>query len=127
MSACIFGDGFPATGRGEYADRCWGHQPEEQDSYPVLVTYTHEHVLWVPADSQEAAVEHMRDAPYEYTDDQKTLAGAWWAVAAPDRWDWDTVYRDGEIYGGLRCDAHVEAYRAHQRELVRAAEVMLTS
>lgn len=129
MALCIFGDNYPATGRAPYADRCWGHTPEERDSFPVIVTYTLTHVVWVPADSQADAVEQVDNEPYEYTNDQRTLAEADSKSAAPDEWDWEIVSRDGYFgaYEGLTCDAHVKAYRTHLHTLARTAEAVLAS
>lgn len=118
MSLCIFGDGFPAAGVGAYAGRCWRHVPEAQDRYPVLVTYTDVHVVWVEADSPDDAVESIRDEPYEYTSSATSVDG-WSDVKAPDKWDSHLL--------GLYCDAHVQAYRSHQWELARAAEAVLAS
>lgn len=119
MKICIFNDGSPATGQsGPYADRCWRHTPEEQDRYPVLVTYTTVHVVWIEGDSPAGAAEAIRDEPYEYTDGSNCVDG-WSDVKAPEKWDW-------RIFTGLDCRAHVDAYHRHQYELARAAEAAVT-
>jgi len=94
-------------------------------SYPVLVTYTHRHVVWVEADSRDAAVGYLNEAPYEVTSDHETLYEAGWSVAAPkDRYDWDDVQDGGYSYPyqGTQADAHVEAWRTEQYRVKREAE-----
>jgi hypothetical protein len=125
MSLCIFGDGFPAAPRAAQPDRCWSHQRDPLESYPVLVTYTEVHVLWVSADSQQDAVDELTE-PWELTNSE-TRASCWNEVKAPDRWDWDTVYNGDWPYSGLDCNAHVEVYRSRQRALASTAEAVPAS
>ncbi|WP_431895816.1 hypothetical protein [Micromonospora haikouensis] len=116
---CIPGCDRPATGKGTYPYLCWSHTPEEQDAYPVIVEYTHRHVIWVTADDQAEAVRAVEPAPYELTKDDETLFDAGWKVTAPtDRWDWEDVYEGGYSfpYGDQDCNAHVTTHREHLRK-----------
>lgn len=91
-------------------------------AFPVMVTYTHEHVVWVQADSQQAAVELMQSEPWGYTNDQETLANSDWKAEAPGQWDWEMVY-NGDYFGvyrGLDYCAHVELFKGWLRKLDRA-------
>jgi hypothetical protein len=109
-----FIDGRPATGRGEHPHLCWSHTPNEDDAYPVLVTYTSEHVVWVTAPSAEAALGYVQQEAYEYTDDKSTLADAYWSAELPkDKYQFEDVYRASSCnYAGLSYDGHVELRRA---------------
>lgn len=101
---------------------------------PVIVTYTHRHVVWVDApglaDGQDmpAAVQAARDSiadyAYELTDDHTTLAEAGWDVSVPDAWDYqDTIYGYPEHPGaGLPHDAHVVSHRSELARLQREAD-----
>jgi hypothetical protein len=113
--ACNLDCGSPATGRGDYPYLCWSHTPSDEDSYPVLVTYTHEHVVWIAAPSAEDALRYAQQEAYEYTKDTETLVSADFTAALPkDEWDWDTVYDNayGGTYAGLDCRAHVDSRTA---------------
>ena len=119
---CARCDLAPRVGRGSYPHLCWGCTPGEDDAYPVLVEYTHRHVVWVSAYDQEAAIQSMQSEPYEKTSDQETLFESGWTVTAPtSRWDWDSVYEGGYFYPyqGLKCDAHVDEHSRHVREMQR--------
>lgn len=83
-----------------------------QDKYPVIVEYTHRHVVWVEADDQTEAVAYWQDEPYRVTDDAETLFDASYSVGAPDEWDWDSVYDGGHSYAGRYFDAHVQEYHS---------------
>jgi hypothetical protein len=114
-----------ATGKGDYAWACWHHTPDVDNHYPVLVTYTHRHVVWVAATDHEVAASSIEGAPYEVTNDSETLAEAFWSVDVPqDRYDWEHI-RDGGYsfpYQGTEADAHVEAWRHEHYRAERAAK-----
>lgn len=115
----------PATGTGDYPWACWVHTPEERDLYPVIVEYTHRHVVWVPADSPDDALASMQSDGYELTNDRETLADAGWTVEAPKYdSDWSLVYSDGWGNGPyrLRYDAHVETHRLEMARQKREAD-----
>jgi hypothetical protein len=102
--------------------------PEPDCSYPVIVTDTRVHVIWVRASSQEDAVDRARYDTGEMLHDGETLASFDLRVRKPGddfhHWDWETVY-DGDYYGsyqGVQCDAHVETRRWHLERLRREAE-----
>lgn len=83
--------------------------------YPVIVTDTRVHVVWVQAEDQDAAVESARYDTYELLNDNETCASADLNVRKPGddfhSWDWETIY-GGDYYGsyqGRKFDAHVEA------------------
>lgn len=97
-----------------------------QASYPVIVEYTHRHIVWIEAHSPKDAAASLQNEPYEKTNDHDTLASSWWKVSEPDRWDWDDIYptwNDGPYRSN--ADAHVDAHRAElhrrEREAQRAA------
>ncbi len=104
--------------------RRWFAQRDEVErrSWPVLVTYTHKHVLWVEAETHDKAVEAASYEPYEKTDDQETLFDIGYQVERPSEWDWDDVYEGNYCmpYQGLECNAHVETYRSWSRALDKA-------
>jgi hypothetical protein len=112
----------PATPRGTNPHACWSHQPDDSVRYPVIVTYTEEHVVWVEADSLEEAVKRACRDPWELTHRDSTLASLSTDVRAPKPWDYDyTVYDEGETYEGLPCDAHVKVWEDRQRKAAQAA------
>lgn len=94
--------------------------PEAERRYPVIVTVTNEHVVWVEGYCPDDALENLKNDGewYERIRDQETLASFWQDYRKPGdehhSLDWDTVM-NGEPYGGsypgMRCDAHVEAWR----------------
>lgn len=84
-----------------------------EQSYPVIVTYTETHVVWVQADSPEHAVAMLQDEPYEYTSHATSVDGDS-KVAAPDEWDSYLVEQP--------ADAHVAAYHQHLYDLKRAVD-----
>jgi hypothetical protein len=84
-----------------------------EQSYPVIVTYTEVHVVWVEADSPEDAVAMLQDEPHEYTSSSTSVDGDS-KVAAPDEWDSHLV----EQY----AEAHVRAYYQHLYDQKRAGE-----
>jgi hypothetical protein len=116
---------YPATGKGDYAWACWRHTPDADNYFPVLVTYTQQHVVWVAATDPAAAADALGVAPYEVTNDNETLSEAFWSVDAPqDRYDWDHI-QDGSYahpYQGTEADAHVRAWRDEQYRRDRAAK-----
>jgi len=119
--------GNPAKGRCDYPWLCWGCTPENRDAYPVLVTFTERHVVWVAAEDQEAAVMAVECEPWEYIDPSETQISADCAADGPrDEFDWEDVYEGGHLsYEGLACDAHVTAWRRHLRSVeVEAAELV---
>lgn len=88
-------------------------------SWPVIITDTREHVVWIEATDLARAKEYAlrHGALYELINEQETLASAEMLVRSPGEdyhsWDWDTVY-GGEYlmpHQGMRHDAHVEEYR----------------
>jgi hypothetical protein len=92
--------------------------------YPVIVTYTSEHVVWVEADSQQQAVDYASSEPYEYTDDHETLAESGWTVEAPDDYSGRSLVEEGGYYHpykGTDAKAHVESWRGHLRYLEQEA------
>lgn len=116
-------DGHPATGRNPYPHLCWGCTPETEDMYPVLITYTQQHVLWVRAADQESAVKRASYDTWEKTSDSETLVSTDCRLKAPqDEWDWETVY-EGEWsmpYQGLEYDEHVKTRQEWLRKLNQA-------
>jgi hypothetical protein len=115
-----------APGRGVEPRPCYQHKPSDDEQYPVIVEYTHRHVVWVTAEDQDAAVSSMQGEPYEKTSDHETLFDAHWSVKAPKgRYDWEDVM-EGDYYSpyqGTEADAHVEEHRRHLYEVERAAKV----
>lgn len=75
---------------------------ELQDKFPVYVTYTTKHLVWVEAANQADAVAYMETEPYEYTNSSNVVEG-WWNTAAPDKYD--------EPHE--RADAHVQTWKSH--------------
>lgn len=97
-----------------------------EQSYPVIVEYTHRHIVWVDADNPKDAADRMQSEPYEKTDDHETLSSSWWEVREPKSYDWADIYPvcpDGPYT--TEADAHVEwhrhAMRMRQREAEKAA------
>lgn len=100
----------------------WPNRDDDYHSYPILVTETIEHVIWVEATSARQALHYASSDTYEYiAPGKQTCASADLEVKAPQgRWDWDMVYSDSyNSYPGLRCDAHVETWRRWRWELNR--------
>lgn len=86
---------------------------EEGIKYPVIVTYTEVHVVWVEAPTPADAVEYIRDEPYEFTSSATSVDG-YSEVRQPGRFD--------ERLTEVRCDAHVLAHESHLYRLKRDAE-----
>lgn len=93
------------------------HEP--MDAYPVIVTVTMEHVIWVEGDDQEDAFQRARHDTYELLNDQETLASHDITLRKPGddfhSYDWETIY-EGDYFGpyqGRRFDAHVETWKHH--------------
>lgn len=82
-------------------------------SYPVFVTDTRRHVLWIEADDQADAVRRAGNGTFERLDPESIASSDLEVVAPEDQWDWMTVYDGGDIYRGLMCDAHVETHQTH--------------
>ena len=124
LATCGWDDckGTAGVGSGDQPWACNYHKTYGETRYPVLVTYTHEHVVWVEAESQADALRQMQDAPYEHTSDGETLARLDMEVTAPDKWEWDTVEWGGESYRGTKADAHVKTHREYLRQVKRDAD-----
>lgn len=105
--------------------------PDPDCSYPVIVTVTHEHVIWVKADSLTDARDQVRadGSWYEQIDNSTTLASFGMDARSPGEdfhsWDWETVYRGDYCgpYQGLECDAHVQTYQAKLAHDKRQADM----
>lgn len=95
-----------------FADGAEVALPLPHRSFPVLVTDTREHVIYVQADSADAALKRAARDTYDWVNTEN-CASAYMSVALPkDRWDWDTVSDDSYIgYQGTPFDAHVEEHR----------------
>jgi hypothetical protein len=91
-------------------------------SYPVIVEYTHQHIVWVEAESPEQAVAYLEDAPHEETSDQKTLQSFGYTVKQPERWDWSDVYDYSDGPYSTLADAHVQVHEAEMRRQKLEAE-----
>ena len=99
--------------------RLWLYFEDETDlslplpdcSFPVLVTDTREHVVYVQADSPDAALKRAARDTYDRVNSEN-CASAYMSTALPkDRWDWETVTDDSYIgYEGTPFDAHVEEH-----------------
>lgn len=91
-------------------------------SYPVIVEYTHRHVVWVNADGPKDAADRLQSEPYERTSDNETLAESWWEVREPRPYDWTDIY--GYCTGpyAVEADAHVEWHRIEMRRQQLEAE-----
>lgn len=76
-------------------------RPELDDCWPVLVTYTTTHLVWVEASDQAAAVSYMETEPYERTNAQNVVDGDW-ETRAPESWE-------HPLHGN--ADAHIETTR----------------
>lgn len=99
-----------------------------EDSYPVIVTYTYRHIIWVEARNQQEAVEGASVDTYELTSDSETLLEADWKVEAPTwEWDWDDIYEGGYLsaYPGRDFAAHVETRKAWLRKVARDHELAM--
>lgn len=95
-------------------------------SFPVLVTDTREHIIWVEAADPDAALKRASCDTYEWLDPE-TLSSGYMSCRLPaDKWDWDNVYGGGgDSYQGLPCDAHVETHLAHVRAVERKAAMVM--
>jgi hypothetical protein len=97
----------------------------ELRNWPILVTATQEHVLWIEAESHEKAFERARRDTWEKVSDSETLFDADMTVRIPaGEWDWQNV-RDGgwcQPYGGTTHDAHVEEHNRFLYQQKRDAE-----
>lgn len=90
-------------------------------SYPVFVTDTRRHVIWIQADDQDDAVRRAGNGTWERLDPDSIAAADIECAAPADQWDWATVYDGGDVYLGLLCDAHVEAHATHLWQTESAA------
>lgn len=110
-----------ATGRGDEPRPCWAHTPDEGKQYPVIVTYTQTHVVWVNGDDPADAARRAQHDPWEMTHDASTLSSLDTAVCTPTPWEYEsTVYEDGETYDGLPCDAHLKVWKDRERKAAQA-------
>lgn len=101
----------------------------DHDSYPVIVTYTHRHVIWVEAEDHKAAVERACWDTWELTNDQETLYESSIEVAGPKYdFDWDDIYEGTYLspYQGRDFEAHVETRRRWLRKVERDHELAMT-
>lgn len=97
---------------------CRFHQPDDSERYPVIVTLTEKHVVWVEAVDAEDAWYAVRDEPWEYANKKDTLVECWSEAEAPDEDDYQTViYEPGQQYPDPAADAHVKAWNAQQRKI----------
>lgn len=99
--------------------------PQGQQYYPVLVTLTDVHVLWVEADSPDKAVGYVRDdCPLDvsHRHNPTRVWCDWQAEAPADPYDWGLVTEvGGHGYEGTPYDAHVLTHRAYLAGLEQAA------
>lgn len=93
-------------------------------SYPVIVTYTQQHIVWVEADSPPAARSRLASWPYDSTSYDTTLLASEISVKTPqDRYDWEDVYGgDYATAYSAEADAHVETHNQEMWRLKRATE-----
>lgn len=91
------------------------------NSYPVFVTDTRRHVLWIEALDQDDAVRRAGNGTFERLDPESIVSSDIDCAAPDGEWDWATVYDGGDVYLGLPCDAHVETHRTHLWHLERDA------
>lgn len=89
----------------------WPSRDDNYHSWPILVTATEEHVIWVEAETAQEALDYACRDTYERLDRVSTCVSAGMTVAAPaSRWDWEAVYEEScHSYAGLKYDAHVQA------------------
>jgi len=90
----------------------WPSRDDDYREWPVLVTFTEEHVIWVQAESAQEALDYACRDTHERLDRVSTCFSAGMSVAAPkSRWDWEAVYEGDYLgsYQGLNYDAHVQA------------------
>jgi hypothetical protein len=81
---------------------------EREDKFPVYVTYTTRHLVWVDAANQAEAVDALQSEPYEYTNSSNVIDG-YSDVEAPTKYD----------NPHERQDAHVQTWKEHLRRLYR--------
>jgi hypothetical protein len=106
--------------------------PEPDCRYPVIVTIHTEHVVWLPAESLNGALDDLKNdgAWYEHLGaHNETVAATWEEMRSPggDYYhagsDWDLVYRDGDGgYPGVYCDEHIRTHKFVLDEARRTAE-----
>lgn len=108
--------------------------PVAERSYPVIVTKTQTHVIWVEADSPEDAVDRAEYRDFENLqddDDEETCVSGDTRVEKPGAWDWMTVTRaSSHGYPGTPYDAHIDSHRAllkHRARLAAQAECAATT
>jgi len=100
----------------------WPNRDDNYHSWPIRVTFTEEHVIWVAAETPQEALDYACRDTHERLDRGSTCVSADLSVAAPvSRWDWEMVYEEsGHSYGGLRYDAHVQARDEWLRSIEQA-------
>jgi hypothetical protein len=114
--------GVTAGTRGTNPLACRLHQPDDTERYPVIVTLTEKHVVWVEAVDAEDAWYAVRDEPWEYANKKDTLVECWSEAEAPDADDYQTViYEPGQQYPDPAADAHVKVWEAVQRQAKKDA------
>lgn len=103
----------------EAADR-WPNKDDDRRSWPILVTETIEHVIWVEGETHDEALEAASQETHELTS-SSTCSSADMNVEKPDSsWDWERVYENSyHSYQGIKCNAHEETRREWLWELDR--------
>lgn len=89
--------------------------------YPVIVTTTQTHVLWVAAGSQADAVDTLRYYDLDQLDEETCVADNV-EIEAPGPWSWSTVTRTSSHgYPGTPYDAHIQTHQSLLRHRERLA------
>lgn len=96
----------------------WPNRDDDRYSWPVLVEETIQHVIWVEAETHEAALDRARYDTWEKLSNE-TRNCSWMNLEMPkDAYDWDRVYEESfDGYQGVECNAHVETRRWWLAEL----------
>lgn len=98
----------------------WPNKDDDRRSWPILVTETIEHVIWVEGETHDEALEAASQETHELTG-PSTCSSADMNVEKPgSSWDWERVYENSyHSYQGIKCDAHEETRRHWLWELDR--------
>lgn len=89
------------------------------NTYPVIVTDSRTHIVWIEADNATEAVDIARDDYDLHRDlDSSTIVSGDLVVDAPDEWD----LQPHGMAAGPEPDAHVREWERRQWEAQRESE-----
>ena len=90
--------------------------------WPVIITDTREHVVWMHGDTEDDALRNAEHFELYELVAEHNLAECFMSIRKPDAWDQRLVTEDGGGgYLGTECTEPAEAIRRHIYDAKQAA------